>query len=117
MILHSSCCLLSRSRCAHVVGLILLWSLSAELLYSQVPDLTKTLDFERKGSFHLGPTGAQGWIHTGKDFMTTDARQILVTEVQPGSAADGKLEVGDVILGIGDARFTSDARRALGWSD
>lgn len=88
--------------------------LSTSASNGQVPDLTKTIDFERKGQFHLGPTGAKGWIYTGGNFMTTAARQILVTEVEPGSAADGKLEVGDVILGVGDRPFSSDARRSLG---
>ena len=76
-----------------VVGICLLWSLTGETLCGQVPDLTQTVEFERKGDFHLGPTGAKGWIHTGSDFMTTAARQILITEVESGSAADGKLQV------------------------
>ena len=80
----------------------------------QVPDLTKTIDFERSAVFHLGPTGAKGWIYAADNFMTTEARQILVTEVEPGSAAEGVLEVGDVILGIGGELFSSDARMALG---
>ena len=82
----------------------------------QVPDLTKTIDFERSAVFHLGPTGAKGWIYAADNFMTTEARQILVTEVEPDSAAEGVLEVGDVILGIGEEPFTSDARMALGWA-
>ncbi|MBU01530.1 MAG: hypothetical protein CME14_09805, partial [Gemmatimonadetes bacterium] len=82
----------------------------------QVPDLTKTIDFERSAVFHLGPTGAKGWIYVADNFMTTDARQILVTEVEAGSVSEGVLEVGDVILGIGDKLFTSDARMALGWA-
>jgi hypothetical protein len=79
-----------------------------------VPDLTQSVDFERKGEFHLGPTGAMGWVHTAKNFMTTEARQILITQVEPGSAADGVLAVGDVVLGTGVEKFTTDARRALG---
>lgn len=79
-----------------------------------VPDLTRSLDFERKGEFHLGPTGAKGWMHTNKKFMTTGARQILVTGILPGSPAEGKLRPGDVILGLAGAEFSSDARRALG---
>ena len=90
--------------------------LQVESLQGKVPDLTKSIDFERKGEFHLGPTGAKGWIYTSGNFMTTDARQILVTEVEAGSAAEGVLEVGDVILGIGKEPFTSDARMALGWA-
>ena len=88
--------------------------LQVESLQGKVPDLTKSIDFERIGEFHLGPTGAKGWIYTAGNFMTTDARQILVTEIEPGSAAEGKLEAGDVILGTGDKPFSSDARKALG---
>lgn len=78
------------------------------------PDLTQTVDFERKGEYHLGPTGAKGWIYTPKNFMTTLARQILVTHVEKGSVADGVLEVGDVILGVGSKHFTTDARISFG---
>ncbi len=45
---------------------------------------------------------------------TLKARQILVTEVAAGSPADGQVEVGDVILGIGGQKFRSDARSAFG---
>ncbi|MFT6499791.1 MAG: hypothetical protein ACJAT6_001928, partial [Akkermansiaceae bacterium] len=79
-----------------------------------IPDLTKSIDFERKGEFHLGPTGLKGWINTGKNFMTTNARQILVTKISPGSPAEENLKVGDVIIGTGDKPFDRDARRALG---
>ncbi|MFT7642116.1 MAG: HEAT repeat protein, partial [Pirellulaceae bacterium] len=77
---------------------------------------TRTIDFERDGDFYLGPTGAKGWIYTARNFMTTDARQILITQVEPGSAAEGVLAVGDVILGVGvgDKYFTSDARMSFG---
>ena len=94
-----------------------IWPYSGFLVVQgQVPDLTNTIDFERSEVFHLGPTGAKGWIYTADNFMTTDARQILVTEVETGSAAEGALNVGDVILGIGEESFTSDARMALGWA-
>jgi hypothetical protein len=78
------------------------------------PDLTKTIDFERKGEYYLGPTGAKGWMFVNERFMTDEARQILITNVREGSPADGVLEVGDVILGAGDARFDSDARKCFG---
>jgi HEAT repeat protein len=90
--------------------------LFARVLIGAVPDLTKTIDFERSEVFHLGPTGAKGWIYAADNFMTTEARQILVTEVEPGSVSEGVLEVGDVILGIGEDLFSSDARMALGWA-
>ena len=46
--------------------------------------------------------------------MTTDARQILITEVEPGSPAEGVLRVGDVITGVGGKAFQGDARTLFG---
>ncbi len=63
--------------------------------------------------WNLGPTGMRGWIFS-KDLATTQARQILVTKVAANSPADGKLNVGDVILGIDNHKFTSDARVQFG---
>ena len=77
------------------------------------PDLTKGGKLMRDNSFILGPTGLKGAIFT-RNYMTGDARQILVNAVEPGSAADGVFEVGDVILGIGDEKFDSDARKSFG---
>ena len=79
----------------------------------QPPDLTTGAKLETTGFYHLGPTGAQGRLYV-KDFMTTDARQILITRIEAGSPAAAVLEVGDVILGIGPNRFTADARKAFG---
>ncbi len=76
-------------------------------------DLTKEIDFERISTFHLGPTGARGWMYVKKQ-MTHEARQILITEVDEGSPAEGVLEAGDVILGAMGRRFESDARRCFG---
>ena len=78
------------------------------------PDLTREIDFERKGEYFLGPTGAKGWMFVSKSFMTDQARQIFITSVEPNSPADGVLAVGDVILGVGGERFGSDARVCLG---
>jgi len=78
------------------------------------PDLTREIDFERKGEYFLGATGAKGWMFVSKSFMTDQARQILITTIEPDSAADGVLAVGDVILGVGGQRFPSDARVCLG---
>ncbi len=80
-----------------------------------VPDLTGG-DTVPKGWTHdwtLGPTGARGWIFSDKH-VTTDARQILITEVERGSPADGMLRVGDVIIGTGDRKFDGDARILFG---
>ena len=87
------------------------------------PDLTKTVVEDTSHTYHLGPTGARGWIHmvafraTPDDyeqyFCTAKSRQILITKVAEGSPADGVLEPGDVILGIGDQPFENDARRTF----
>ncbi len=61
----------------------------------------------------LGPTGLRGWIYSDK-MVTTDARQIYVTRVDKGSPADGKLRLGDVILGVDGQRFDGDARMQFG---
>ena len=72
------------------------------------PDFTRGGKAEAYHDYNLGPTGARGWIY-GKG-TTADARQILVTHVATGSPADGVLEVGDVILGVGGRPFGGDAR-------
>ncbi|MDF1851573.1 MAG: DUF6288 domain-containing protein [Verrucomicrobiales bacterium] len=66
-----------------------------------------------KHDWNLGPTGARGWIYSNK-LETTEARQVLVTTVAPGSPAEGVLEVGDVILGVGKTPFSYDPRTELG---
>ncbi|MGB2824058.1 MAG: DUF6288 domain-containing protein, partial [Phycisphaerae bacterium] len=78
-----------------------------------VPDLTKGGTKDDKHDWTLGPTGARGWIW-GWDLETTDSRQVLVTQVDKGSPADGVLEVGDVILGVDGKGFTEDARKSFG---
>lgn len=66
---------------------------------------------------NLGPTGLKGWVyHQRQD--TSQSRQILVTDVAPGSPADGVLKVGDVILGAdgtgaAPGTFTDDARKSF----
>lgn len=79
----------------------------------QVPDLTADGVADDKHDWNLGPTGARGWMWAWK-LETSDARQILITRVAAGSPADGILEVGDVILGIGEQLFGRDARMAFG---
>ncbi len=61
----------------------------------------------------LGATGARGWISCDR-LVTTDARQIAITQVAEGSPADGLLVVGDVILGAGGEPFSCDPRTELG---
>ncbi|MFN3483999.1 MAG: DUF6288 domain-containing protein [Planctomycetota bacterium] len=74
-----------------------------------VPDLTKGGQPDKGHDWTLGPTGARGWVW-GWQGHTTNARQILVTAVAPGSPADGVLARGDVLLGVDGKLFDDDAR-------
>lgn len=76
-------------------------------------DLTKSKPDKTNNDYNLGPTGALGWMYV-ESGMTEEARQILITKVEKGSPADGKLEVDDVILGVFGQPFTTDARRTFG---
>ncbi len=79
------------------------------------PDFTKgeAIPAKAKHDWNLGATGARGWIYCDK-LVTTDARQISITKVEPGSPADGTLAVGDVLLGVSGKPFSSDPRTELG---
>jgi hypothetical protein len=79
------------------------------------PDLTAGGErpSDAQHDWNLGATGARGWMHSYK-MHTLSARQILITKVAEGSPADGRLEVGDVIVGINGKNFESDPRPALG---
>lgn len=96
------------------LGGLLLWLSSMASGAPKKPDLPNP-DFTHGGTtdgthdWTLGATGAHGWIDAKKG-QTVEARQILVTSVAKGSPADGMLEKGDVILGVGDKPFASDAR-------
>jgi len=79
----------------------------------EIPDFTRGGKKNDKHDWNLGPTGARGWMW-GMRLRTDYARQILITKVDPGSPADGILQVDDVILGIDGRKFDSDARIALG---
>ncbi len=79
----------------------------------EVPDLTQGEQPDDKHDWNLGPTGARGWMW-GWRLETSEARQVLVTKVAKGSPADGVLQVGDVILGVGARSFQGDPRRELG---
>ncbi|MEA3367074.1 MAG: DUF6288 domain-containing protein, partial [Planctomycetota bacterium] len=82
-----------------------------------VPDFTqgdtRTDTQKKQHDWNLGPTGARGWMWAAS-LETTDARQILITQVDAGSPADGLLEPGDVILGLSGRPFATDARKAFG---
>jgi hypothetical protein len=74
-----------------------------------VPDFTQGGKKDDNHDWNLGPTGAHGWVY-GWAGNTSEARQILVTEVAKGSPADGVLKSGDVVLGAGGKPFAGDAR-------
>ena len=78
----------------------------------EVPDLINGGAPDQKHDWTLGPTGARGWIW-GWRGQTTNARQILITEVAPGSPADGILQKDDVLLGVNGGSFRDDARIAF----
>ena len=81
----------------------------------RIPDLTAG-DKAPGGDAHdwnLGPIGARGWMFCDR-MVTTDARQVAITKVEPGSPADGVLAVGDVLLGVGGKPFLRDPRTELG---
>ena len=79
------------------------------------PDFTKggTIPAQAKHDWNLGATGMRGWMFTDK-LETAQARQIAVTQVVPGSPADGKILVGDVILGVAGQPFSHDPRVEFG---
>ena len=79
------------------------------------PDFTKgeAIPEKARHDWNLGATGLRGWMFT-KDFATTAARQIKVTAVADGSPADGTMQVGDVILGVGGKPFSYDPRTEFG---
>ena len=80
-----------------------------------MPDFTKggTIPVQAKQDWNLGATGMRGWMFIN-NLETTQARQIAVTQVAPKSPADGKLVVGDVILGVAGQPFSHDPRVEFG---
>ena len=51
---------------------------------------------------HLGPTGL---------FGVTSPTEIKITKVTPGSPADGKIKVGDILVGANGAPFQNATRK------
>lgn len=103
-----------------VLSMLLCSAMSAAMAAPQdapgdIPDFTRggTRPEQATHDWNLGPTGARGWMYSRK-METSEARQILVTEVATGSPADGVLRPGDVILGLGQDPFESDPRTAFG---
>ncbi len=79
------------------------------------PDLTRGESIPDGATWDLtlGATGLRGWMHSRR-LSTTEARQVAVTQVDPGSPADGLIEVGDVLLGVAGEPFSHDPRIELG---
>lgn len=79
------------------------------------PDFTRggVIPQNAKHDWNLGATGLRGWMHCDK-LVTSDARQIAITEVEANSPSEGLLAVGDVILGVGGKPFSFDPRTELG---
>ncbi|MDT8389325.1 MAG: DUF6288 domain-containing protein [Lentisphaeria bacterium] len=75
------------------------------------PDYTKGETLENAGGKYaaLGPIGAIGNVWAGEG----GPRMIQIRSVDKGTPAEGKLTEGDVILGIGNGKFSSDVRKAL----
>lgn len=96
-------------------ALLVLQAIAAPKATMTKPDFTKG-DPIPAGATHdwtLGATGLRGWIYSNK-LETSEARQIRITKVDAGSPADGKLAVGDVILGVGAKPFSYDPRTEFG---
>lgn len=78
-------------------------------------DLTKG-EIIPSGATHdwnLGATGARGWMYSER-LTTVKARQVAITKIHKGSPADGILQPGDVLLGVGGKAFSHDPRTELG---
>ncbi|MCH2133709.1 MAG: DUF6288 domain-containing protein [Phycisphaerales bacterium] len=100
---------------AFAIGVLAMATTAAPTSSTDNPDFTEGAAIP-EGATHdwnLGPTGARGWMYSNK-LETTEARQIMVTSVDEGSPADGVLEVGDVILGVGGTKFRFDPRTEFG---
>lgn len=84
-------------------------------LNPNIPDLTDGGVINKLHDWQLGPTGMNGWMHslTMDNGATRDARQIMVTYIEKGSPADGKVQLKDVIIGVDGKKFNDDARKVL----
>ena len=80
-----------------------------------IPDLTKgdAIPAGAKHDWNLGALGARGWMFCDK-LVTSNARQVAITEVEKSTPAEGILAVGDVLLGVGGKAFSYDPRTELG---
>jgi len=102
-------------------GLAFGLSLGVDIDFASAGNKVKCPDLTRGGKipdgwthdWNLGPTGARGWIYSDTG-VTSDARQIQITKVDKGSPADGVLQAGDVITGLGGKPFDGDPRILFG---
>ena len=98
---------------------LIAWALAGALARTasaqQPPDLTAGGEIPEAAThdWTLGATGARGWMHCEK-LVTSNARQVAVTEVAEGSPAAKVLRVGDVLLGVDGERFQGDPRVEIG---
>ena len=88
---------------------------AAESQPLKIPDFTQgeAIPAGAKHDWNLGPTGLRGWMFCDQ-MVTTDARQISITQVEKGSPAEGIFQVGDVLLGVGGQLFSHDPRTEFG---
>lgn len=105
----------------NLVACLCLLIANTKYIHAQIiPDFTNgdqipEAETAQWADWNLGATGARGWVYSPipGESVRTDARQIYVTSIAPGSPASNKLQVGDVILGTDRSLFTSDPRVAL----
>lgn len=98
-----------------LIALLTLPALAAPKVTIAKPDFTKgdPIPAEATHDWTLGATGMRGWMYCNK-LETSEARQVRITKVEKESPADGKLAVGDVILGVGAKPFSYDPRTEFG---
>jgi len=94
---------------------VLVGALQARAQQPAVPDYTAgdVPPADGPHDWTLGPTGARASFAVVRKRATQDARQAYITAVAEGSPAEGVLRAGDVVLGVGDRPFESDARVVL----
>ena len=101
----------------HSLAVIAAFAMSGPVFGAEMPspDFTQgdKIPEKAKHDWNLGATGLRGWMFFDK-LVTSDARQIAITQVAKGSPADGVVAVGDVILGVGGKPFSYDPRTEMG---
>ncbi len=88
---------------------------------AKVPDFTKGEELVsvnknlKIADRAMGPTGLWGQVYSRKmeEGASRDARQFLITRVEPGSPGEGIMKTGDVVIGAEGRDFDDDARKLL----